>query len=263
MDKVDNGILVKLYFNSPPTGEGADLTYLCKCGKTRKQKKGTGNSNLLSHIKDFEHKEEYVDAYNIAIAHGEGAMDSFIAKVSSKARDYYSWMEWIIMTDQPQVFVENKLNRKYTNIRSPITVKTLIKYMELTVDKVREEIKHQLPLTFGIIFDGWSVEGEHYIALYATASTSRGIVTRLLACGVQDLPDEDIGENANSFGFSAEDLGDYLFDVLASYDRSFESIEFFTGDNCSVNKALADKIEVWLKNVKSIERKVSFLYFSC
>ena len=52
---------------------------------------------------------------------------------------------------------------------------------------------------------------------------------------VQDLP--ETVEAAASFGFTADDIGDYLFDVLASYGHDFSSLEFLTGDNAYVNGA--------------------------
>ena len=46
---------------------------------------------------------------------------------------------------------------------------------------------------------------------------------RLIACGVQDIPFN--AEEANNFGFTAEDIGDYIFDVLQFYGLDFEAIE--------------------------------------
>ena len=70
---------------------------------------------------------------------------------------------------------------------------------------------------------------------------------RLLACGVQDLPDGTIITDASNFGFSADDTGDYLLDVLSKYDHSFESIDFLSGDNCTVNGSPATKITTHLR----------------
>ena len=47
-------------------------------------------------------------------------------------------------------------------------------------------------------------------------------------------PVVETAEAAASFGFTADDIGDYLFDVLASYDHDFSSLEFLTGDNSYV-----------------------------
>ena len=52
-------------------------------------------------------------------------------------------------------------------------------------------------------------------------------------CGVQDIPSN--AEEANNFGFTAEDIGDYIFDVLQFYGLDFEAIEFMSGDNLWLN----------------------------
>ena len=77
---------------------------------------------------------------------------------------------------------------------------------------------------------------------------------RLIACGVQDLPSND--NETNDFGFTAEDLGDYIFDILGMYGYDFEAIEFITGDNSYVNQSLYTKIEDWLRLEKQIDRTV-------
>ena len=66
-----------------------------------------------------------------------------------------------------------------------------------------------IPDFFAIIFDGWSCTREHYIALYASWTNAQGIVIRrLIACGLQPLPDLLHGETAEDFGFTAVDIGD-------------------------------------------------------
>ena len=42
---------------------------------------------------------------------------------------------------------------------------------------------------------------------------------RLIACGVQDIPFN--AEEANNFGFTAEDIGDYIFDVLLELEETY------------------------------------------
>ena len=67
-----------------------------------------------------------------------------------------------------------------------------------------------LPASFGLIFDGWSHGGEHYIATFLTWSDEdTGYVQeRLNCCGVND---EDSGTVTS---FSADDIGDYIYDEL-------------------------------------------------
>lgn len=80
------------------------------------------------------------------------------------------------------------------------------------------------------------------------------MVKRLIACGVQDLPSN--AKEANDFGFTAEDIGDYIYDVLQFYGLDFEAIEFITGDNAYVNQSLCTKIQEWLLREKRIDRTV-------
>ena len=121
--------------------------------------------------------------------------------------------------------------------------------------EVQDSITEILPATFGIIFDGWSCAGEHFIGIYATwVNVSGGIMQVLLACGVQDIPTEE--DEINEIGFTAEDIGDYVFDVLARYNKGFDAIEFIVGDNASVNRLLANRIMEWLKTNKNISRAV-------
>jgi hypothetical protein len=172
------------------------------------------------------------------------------------AKRLYGWMDFSVMGDLPVAFCESKMARKYSNLED-LSRKTLSKYMDLVCDEVVQQIKKILPKTFGIIFDGWSNGGEHYTGTFVTWTNKSGGVERyLIAMGVQDLPDGVIIENADAFGFSADDIGDYLFDALSRYDRSFEAIEFLSGDNCSVNGALADKISAWILREKRFTRKI-------
>ena len=121
--------------------------------------------------------------------------------------------------------------------------------------RVKQSFKEELPPTFGIIFDGWSCEGEHYIGVFASwVNKSGGVCERLLACGVQGIP--KTAADAEDFGFTAEDIGDYIYDVLSSYSRSFDAIEFICGDNASVNRRLSQLIKAWWLSQKGIRKVI-------
>ena len=152
------------------------------------------------------------------------------------------------MENHPFSFCENRRARKYSNINGdgrPLSRKTLSKYVTLVSKKVRDRIKRLLPDTFGVIFDSWTHEGEHFTCIFATwTNASGGVVYRLLSCGVQDIPD---AEDVHDVGFSANDYGDYFYDILTAYGKSYMSLEFLCGDNCGVNKKLADAITSYYK----------------
>jgi hypothetical protein len=58
--------------------------------------------------------------------------------------------------------------------------------------------------------------------------------TPLLACSPMDT----LGE----FGAAAH--YDFITTTLRFYHRTFEDLQFATGDNCSTNKSIADKLKI-------------------
>lgn len=216
-----------------------------------------GHSNLANHAKNRHNDEVKIKLAEALRGPTRGPMGNYVTVtkiVSAEAKNMFGWIEWIVMADLPLKIVENEFYQKRSNLE-PTTYKTLSKHMENLLRLVKENIKRGLPKMFGLIFDGWSCDGEHYIGVFATWVRDDGsVVKRLIACGVQDLPESV--EAAAAFGFTADDIGDYLFDVLASYDRDFCALEFLTGDNAYVNGALCTKIEAWIHRSKGIRRRI-------
>jgi len=100
------------------------------------------------------------------------------------------------------------------------------------------------------LFIGWSCGGEHYLCIFLTWVDAIGNVQkRLVGFAVADIPEDD--EEAEEFGFAAEDLGDIIAKVLLRLGRNFESVEFLSGDNTAVNPRLANLITAFLatKNI--------------
>jgi hypothetical protein len=247
-NNVDNQLLIKIFWTNENDEEGRRVCRFCSC----KRKFNRGGTNLLSHIKE-KHEHDYMDIYN-RHRNVDGPMDLLCERlVSEKAKNISSWMEWIVMRDQPFSIVEDTVVLKFTKLQ-PISRPTLMKYFERTLNKVQQKIRENLPDSFGLIMDGWSLECDHYIAVFGTWVNSTGaVVTRLLSCGVQDLPTNS--DEAKDFGFTAEDLGDYIYDVLQRYGKDWQSIEFITGDNAAVNLRIADLISAALRG-QGIERRI-------
>ena len=87
--------------------------------------------------------------------------------------------------------------------------------------------------------DGWTRFREHYSAMYAVYTDANDNVQEiLLSCVVQEK-DED----SDSMDFTAESIGDYIYDELQILGYDFNAIEFVSGDNTSVNQRLAKLIE--------------------
>lgn len=244
----DNALAVRLFYEKKQL-EGAEFpSYQCKICRTIRQQKQSGYTNLINHLEDKHKKWKSVVARAKSKQSVVGAMDKWMKKgVDEKYTNIYRWLNWVVKGKQPFSFVANPLNRKYSKL-APICIKTLMKYMNGVFEIVQKKLTKLLPDSFGGIFDGWTCAREHYVAFFATWVTKHDTVAvRLLCCGVQDLPDDADGiENILDVGFTAADIGDYLLNsALIRYGKSFENLEFLTGDNCSVNTALVDAITDW------------------
>lgn len=83
----------------------------CVCGKTLKQKKGSGWTNLSNHL-NSQHPGWRDD--------GGGRQTTLetsgFTGTTKKADNIYSWMEWVCVGMKPFSFVTDPLTRKYTNL---------------------------------------------------------------------------------------------------------------------------------------------------
>jgi len=231
--KEHNDFIVRNYFNFEERDEKGRV--YCKCCENY-LKDNSGHTNLISHVKQkhIAHlAEKLKEAEEVQAQTGIGKFVTVTKIVSPEAKNMFGWIEWIVMCDLPLTVTENEQYRNKSKLQ-PTSYKTVSSYMEKLLGIVRENIKRGLPKTFGLLFDGWSCDGEHYVGIFATWSREDGsVIRRLIACGVQDLP--ETAEAAQSFGFAADDIGDYLYDVLELYNRQYTAIEFLTGDKTFVS----------------------------
>lgn len=210
---------------------------------------------MLTKVKSFEASP--------SLDSGQSSLDGFIVPVTKKARNLAKWLEWVIMADLPFSFVDRERSKMFTCLE-PICRNTFKKYFFLLLEKVKVKIKDALPRQFGIVFDGWSLGSEHYLAVFATWSPRPNIVKRaLLSCYVQDDIDtteyvSEIADSEKVFGLAAEDQYDCLVDVLMAYGysehdcRHMETfIQFLTGDNCSTNTKMAKQAQIPFIGCKS------------
>ena len=102
---------------------------------------------------------------------------------------------------------------------------------------------------------GWTQSGEHYQCVYATwfDDSSSSVIKRLIGFSVPDLP--ETAEEAEVFGFAAEDIGDVLNNILLRIGKGFENLEFISADNTNVNPRLADLVTDYLQS-RGIDRVV-------
>lgn len=204
--------------------------YKCLCGILRKANVETsGYSNLISHVKD-KHKEE-LDHFVTERKENDGITKFVISLHSSKAKNLYSWIDWIISDNHPFSFVENENTRKYCNL-SPMSLPSFMKYITLLKIDVIKTISQKLHDKFVIIFDSWSKGTKHYTAMFAQIPQTKE--KYLLSCSTFD----------DSASFSSSDFVTHFGIILKKYQKSLSDILFMICDNCNTNKSLAKLLNV-------------------
>ncbi|KAJ8540608.1 hypothetical protein ON010_g12618 [Phytophthora cinnamomi] len=104
--------------------------------------------------------------------------------------------------------------------------------MEAVTRSVERAIAVEMPVRFEIMFDGWSHDSEHYIAVFACYEVDGGMRCTLLC--MAPLVNEETSD------FSAASHQAFLATMLArDYQKRPEQVLFLVGDNCGVNCRLA------------------------
>ncbi|OWZ09224.1 hypothetical protein PHMEG_00018107 [Phytophthora megakarya] len=163
------------------------------------------------------------------------ATGTLVPWVSQKATNRFSWMRWIVMCNLPFSFCESEETRRFTNL-PPICVETLYGDMESVVKAVEKTIGEEMPKCFGLILDGWTHGTEHFLAVYACYESPDGPRFPLLSMApIIDEPDDALNADGHAAAIAR---------FLPFFGRSLENVLFLVGDNCAVNKRLANLMGV-------------------
>ncbi|KAG2780343.1 hypothetical protein PC116_g13459 [Phytophthora cactorum] len=128
--------------------------------------------------------------------------------------------------------VENALTRAMSKL-CPVTVKAVKKCLEGLAIKVGHKLEKEMGTLFGLMFDGWSHAGVHYVALFAVYEADGKLHVSLL--GLSPLTD----------GSQTADAHVKLFEnILDVYDKTKDMVGFLMGDNCNTNQSVANKLGV-------------------
>lgn len=211
----------------------------------RTMKPGSGFSNLFSHVTGHHPNYQKEMAASGSLSGGNRSLDFFLP---SKYKNIYSWLDWIIGEGLPFHTVEKVLTKKYSKLE-PISVKTLMKYMNKFTMQVELSIKLLLPDKFCLLFDGWTLDGQstQFIGIFATFM-SNGIVEKVLLA-FQPLLDES--------DYSAQSHMELIQNILISFGKDFSNVVCLIADNCNTNIATAKLcgvplIGIYLLNCLSI-----------
>ena len=197
--------------------------YKCLCGAKRKQNIKNGYHNLISHLQNH-HSD-----YEKAVSFGKQSTMNEFASTSKKTSNIYGWLEWTIMESREFSFCEKDLVRKYTKLE-PLSRASLMKYMNMVTVKVENEITKDLPTKFGLIIDGWSSGTTHYLAVFACYPSNSPLLAFSPLLNEEDL--------------NAESHVEFIETILTLYNSDLSRILYITGDNCNLNKAIANNIGV-------------------
>jgi len=221
------------YWFTPSNGDH----WTCRCGKEIAQKKGTGYSNLISHLNSFKgHNDppgQWSKVVQEEVDRVRGVREAAMG-VNTSGMTLYRWLDWIVRDNLPFSFCESERTRENTKLK-PIATNTLKKYMFETVEAIEKRIKEELPPRFAIVIDGWSEGTRHYYGVFAAFADKTNKQLSILL-GIQTPQDET--------NFTAENQVEVIADVLAVYDRDLTSVMLLVADNAAVNSATANLLSV-------------------
>ncbi|ETK82371.1 hypothetical protein F441_12480 [Phytophthora nicotianae CJ01A1] len=108
--------------------------------------------------------------------------------------------------------------------------------MESVVKAVQKSIGEGMPKSFGLVIDGCTQATEHFLAVYACYESSDGPRFQLLSMApIIDEPDDALNADGHAAAIAR---------FLPFFGRSLDDVRFLVGDNCAVNKRLANLMGV-------------------
>lgn len=261
---IDNAKMIKFFFKQSTTDPAIYFCQNEKClqkrgqrAKSYKQDPKKGYSNLRNHLRTCV-GEEFEEIYLSHLRDAGGVLDKFVFS-SARDSDVFRIIEWVIMRDQPISEIDDSITRSILNVK-PICSSSLRRYILSLVPLVEDRIKSALPESFGIMFDGWTRNQIHYVAIFCTYTDKDGkYCETMIACGPL-LEEGDL---------SAEQHYEFLVESLEVYDRTIDNVVCLIGDNCAVNRLFATKagvpligcnshkfnlaVENWIKDQPNLE----------
>ncbi|POM64142.1 Hypothetical protein PHPALM_20371 [Phytophthora palmivora] len=231
---------VAFFYFAPCLDDNGEPTcyYKCKvCCTTHKQVDGRGVTNLTQHIR-LKHPNFETEM----LATGSGRTDSILPWISRKAQNRYGWLEWTISGNLPFSFCGQKNTRRYSTL-SEICSETLTSDMHKVTKAVEMKIAAEMPAVFGLLFDGWTHDSEHFIAVYACYEINGVPYRPLLAMApILEPPEPDADDTV--IVHNAEAHRDAFILILTVFGKKIDQVIFLVSDNCPLNKKLARLLNV-------------------
>ncbi|ETN04902.1 hypothetical protein, variant [Phytophthora nicotianae INRA-310] len=205
--------------------------FRCRCGTVRKQTRRNGRANLMQHVR---HEHPNFEAEMLEATTSETG--TLLSYVSRSSQNLYGWLMWVVTSNLPLTFCENRATRRYTTL-DPVCVETLRAALEGVSVAVERSIASEMPDQFGLILDGWTHMSEHYLGVFACYEVGGKVKTPLICMApLMNEADDDLSALAHR---------EFLADMLPrDFGKQIDQCLFVVGDNCSVNQRLASLIGV-------------------
>ncbi|KAE8903569.1 hypothetical protein PF010_g6492 [Phytophthora fragariae] len=203
--------------------------FRCQCSVVRKQAPKPGYSNLFDHI-----LKRHPDFVATMMASGTNTA-TLVSFIDQKSQTVFCRLDWTTACNLPFTWCEDPIVAKYTNLEH-LSSETLLKYAHLVVRQVEIDIGLALPVIFGIMFDGWTFQSEHYTAVYAVFEHDGRADKVLLAFA--PLIDNDVADHSSASHVK------FLEGILPFFGRDISDVVYLVGDNCAVNSKLADLLDI-------------------
>ena len=148
---------------------GFEIWKCSHCDVSIKRKPNSGWTNLYGHVtsRHASALEQVRRSAEVALANGQTlTTSSFVGIVSDEVVKIAKYLGWVLMDDHSFNFLDKAWTKQYNN-HGPISLGTVMKYLVLLTDKLKKAVSKTLPRTFGLVIDGWTLDSEHYMAIFA------------------------------------------------------------------------------------------------
>jgi hypothetical protein len=190
------------------------------------------------------------------IKEGGGVAQDLIKHVTTnKEKAVYAWIRLITLENVSLSSVDKEEFRKFA-----VVEKTCSKTVRATMLQLTELVERKISSGMGdrgaLMFDGWSVNNMHYVAVYGCYMRKHKVLLRgrvtymeevavdLLAMSPMPAVDPDAPVTAETTTFNAAAHRTFFENTLGYYGLDTDWIVCLIGDNCSVNLKLADDLGV-------------------
>ncbi|ETO69762.1 hypothetical protein F444_13698 [Phytophthora nicotianae P1976] len=89
--------------------------FRCRCGTVRKQTRRNGRANLMQHVR---HEHHNFEAEMLEATTSETG--SLLSYVSRSSQNLYGWLMWVVTSNLPLTFCENRATRRYTTLEKAV-----------------------------------------------------------------------------------------------------------------------------------------------